>query len=153
VASSWIPPVWAEFRSDAHFNAAFAFSMLSSARIFLKGSRSTLVMSASQWTGFSSTARSMPTRRRTTERTLGFRRNFARRSRWADDSLHSRNWRGQCGHSASATHDLLLRSNPCDGDPLSSCRGRGQLCGLYLTVRSDGFVGGLRRGLTENLRA
>ena len=56
-------------------------------------------------------------------------------------------------HSASATHDLLLRSNPCDGDLLSPCGGRGQLCGRYLTVRSGGFVGGLRRGLTENLRA
>ena len=78
------------------------------------------------------------------------RDNVARRRRWADDSPHSPHRRRQCGHSASAAHGFLLRSHPHDGDPLSARGGRSQLCGRYLTVRSDSFIGGLRRGLTED---
>jgi uncharacterized membrane protein len=77
--------------------------------------------------------------------------NFARRRRWADDSPRSPHRRRHRGHSASATHDPLLRSDPYNGDPFSTRGGRGQLCGRYPTVRSDSFVGGLQRELTENL--
>src|SRR5580692_6003679 len=74
--------------------------------------------------------------------------NFARRGRWPDDSPQWPHRRGHCGHSTSATHDLLLRSDPPIGDPLSTRGGRCQLCGRYLPVRSNSLVGGFRRGLT-----
>jgi uncharacterized membrane protein len=54
--------------------------------------------------------------------------------------------RHQCGHRAGAAHGLLLHAHPRDGDPFSAGGGRSQLCGRYLTVCSDSFVGGLRRG-------
>jgi uncharacterized membrane protein len=78
------------------------------------------------------------------------RNNVTRCRHWANDSPHRRR---HCGRSSSATHCLLLPSHPRDGDSLSARGGRGQLCGRHLTVRSDGFIGGLRLGLTENVKS